>query len=356
MKQIVLAVAVIAVLAASALATPIVDNDEIYIWGDPFGDQFDHYAEVNPGDTISLQIWVNDLNGSYDMLYGQTLVNQNWTHAANGARTGVWWDPGVVDGPSVHEDKHVGEDPTTYYSSYWGSTGYNNHLAHYWTKHYDNWGAVRWVAESRWLIDMVFTIREDAPTGLTYIGLEQGFFWSNNMFDPYQGYFFWDRIESDDPWGMQLNVLPAVAPGDFDNDGDVDADDINDLCANMTGEGVPPIDPKYDLDGDNDTDSADMDILIHDLVETAVGVGTEYADFNLDGEVNTTDLTILATNFGLGSTWAEGNANCDTDVNTTDLTILATNFGFVAAGAVPEPATMSLVVLGSLALLRRRSR
>ncbi len=150
---------------------------------------------------------------------------------------------------------------------------------------------------------------------------------------------------------------PPLA-GDFDGDGDVDADDINDLCANITGSGNPANDPKYDLDGDGDTDQADMDEMIHELVEITGGdgTGTEYGDFDLDGDIDTTDLTILATNFGVGTTWSEGNANCDLVIDTTDLTILATNFGFVASGAVPEPMTLCLMGCGAIGLLRRRRR
>ncbi|MCK4602685.1 MAG: hypothetical protein KAU28_09475, partial [Phycisphaerae bacterium] len=42
----------------------------------------------------------------------------------------------------------------------------------------------------------------------------------------------------------------AGIPGDFDDDGDIDSDDIGLLCANLTGPGNPAGDPKYDLDGD----------------------------------------------------------------------------------------------------------
>jgi len=148
----------------------------------------------------------------------------------------------------------------------------------------------------------------------------------------------------------------APNPGDFDGDGDVDADDIDALCANMTGDGVllPSGFEQYDLDGDGDADSADMDILIHDLVETTVGIGTEYGDFNLDGKIDTVDLTILGTYFGVGTSWNQGNANCDTTVDTVDLTILGTYFGFVASAPIPEPATMTLLAIGGLAILRRK--
>ena len=153
---------------------------------------------------------------------------------------------------------------------------------------------------------------------------------------------------------------PPPAPGDFDGDGDIDSDDIGLLCANLTGAGNPAGDPIYDLDGDGDADQDDMDMLIHDLVEITGGdgTGTEYGDFDLDGDIDTTDLTILATNYGVGTTWLEGNANCDLVIDTTDLTIMATNFGFLASGAVPEPVTLSLLALGApglLAMRRRRS-
>ena len=351
MKQSAILLAVVLAFAASASAL-IHDNDHYYAWADPFGDMYDNYAEVRRGESIRLNIFVNDLNGA------------SWECAADTAYTGIWWDSAVVDWETVHWDSlgidvddDGSEDIPNYYKAYWGFMSIDAKGAHYYNLRYDGSGGnVRWVAENRLIISMNMTIREDAPLGSTGIGLLQQFYW-NFPYNPWVDPFFVDQIESDDPlWGMELNILPVAPtfdPGDFDRDGDVDADDIDDLCANMTGEGVPPIDPKYDLDGDNDTDSADMDILIHDLVETAVGVGTEYADFNLDGEVNTTDLTILATNFGIGSTWAEGNANCDTDVNTTDLTILATNFGFIAAGAVPEPATLFVMGCGAIGLLRR---
>ncbi len=148
-------------------------------------------------------------------------------------------------------------------------------------------------------------------------------------------------------WDLITEAALVRDSGDFDDDGDVDADDIDLFRYNLGN-------PMYDLDGDGDCDSDDMDVLIRGLVETSLGVGTEYGDFNLDGLIDKTDLTILATNFGVGTTWAEGNANSDLVIDTTDLAILVTNFGFVASGAVPEPATLFIMGCGAIGLLRRR--
>ena len=148
-----------------------------------------------------------------------------------------------------------------------------------------------------------------------------------------------------------LGDFTTVATGDFDDDGDVDAGDIDILCDNLG-------DSAYDLDDDGDADEDDMDFLIENLVELTDGsdrVGTQRGDFNLDGLINATDLAVMNPGFGLtGLGYAAGNANCDDVINATDLAILAANFGYVAPAAVPEPMTLSLLSLGAAAGLRRK--
>ena len=360
MKATIAAMLVIAGLVAPVIAAPVVDNDRIYIWSDPFGDEYDNYAEVAPGDSVTVTVVVNDLNGSVDMTTGNTLVNQNWVRASNGARTGVWWDPAVIVGDTGSPDYVQADGVGTNFRQYWSPAGgtlyYRSYLGHYWGEHYE--GAVVWVAEGRRLINFTFTIRADATPGTTTaLGLNSRFFWSPYVFDPYSGYWFADQIDSDDPLAMQFYITLPPTLGDFDGDGDIDADDIDILCDNMGGDVGT-----YDVDSDGDVDEDDLTYLIENFVELQDGsgrVGTKQGDFNLDGFVNATDLAIMKGTFGTsGVDYADGNANCDELVNATDLAILKTNFGFVAltGGVVPEPMTISLLAMGALALLRRRSQ
>ena len=85
-------------------------------------------------------------------------------------------------------------------------------------------------------------------------------------------------------------------------------------------------------------------------------------DANNDGKVNVGDLGILAGNWGqtdiFGKEWAQGDFNGDDVVNVGDLGILAGAWNWIGTPAsstrVPEPASLTLLVLGGLAMLRRR--
>jgi hypothetical protein len=71
---------------------------------------------------------------------------------------------------------------------------------------------------------------------------------------------------------------------------------------------------------------------------------------------------VLASNWlQTGKTWQDGDFNNNGTVDFTDLSILSSNWGWSGAAPapepVPEPATLILLMAGgALALMRRRQR
>jgi hypothetical protein len=128
-------------------------------------------------------------------------------------------------------------------------------------------------------------------------------------------------IESSDVGTCNAAVGSTPLPGDFDHDGDQDANDIDLFIAA----------PFIDFNSDAQLDSADSRYLIEEIFHTHFG------DANLDGLVNRTDATIVTANLGwsAGPAWARGNFNGDARVDLVDLAMQQANFGF---GPAPSPA------------------
>ncbi|MDY7009845.1 MAG: PEP-CTERM sorting domain-containing protein [Planctomycetota bacterium] len=78
-------------------------------------------------------------------------------------------------------------------------------------------------------------------------------------------------------------------------------------------------------------------------------------DANWDIKVDGSDLNQILTGWGTGTEWDEGDFNDDDAVDGSDLNWLLTNWTYPpAAASVPEPATLGILALGALALVRRR--
>ncbi len=116
------------------------------------------------------------------------------------------------------------------------------------------------------------------------------------------------------------------------------------------------------------------ELYIYDTAIDAATVHSLYmpelvtpGDANGNGYVDDTDLAIMLGNWekdpAIISTWELGNFTegslGDTDVDDSDLAVLLGNWTGPpppAGAAVPEPATLSLLTLGGLAVMRRRRR
>lgn len=134
--------------------------------------------------------------------------------------------------------------------------------------------------------------------------------------------------------------------GDFDEDGDRDADDIDGLLqAVFMGQNVPI----YDMTRDGQITQADADEWVLNVE------GTFYGDANLDQAVSLLDLNTLGANFGQAGGWAQGDFNGDQMITLLDLNTLGLNFGHIATSpAVPEPGSLAILLAGFALITKRQ--
>ena len=284
-------------------------------------------------------------------------AHQNYDHdddpgTPNAATNGVLWPADIVAGETPHP--FAADGSFSYHDS--SPTGYTGAVTHGFGGIGHGSGSWFWVEDPDGSRSFAIPFRLEEADGTHYGWVAMTHNTSRNrVWVSGWAYQTTPGAAAELRWdGDPVSTLD----GDFDGDGDVDADDVDTLCANMGG------DPgTYDMDGDGDVDEDDMTFHVENYLEydsngdsIPDGQGTFRGDFNTDGVVNGTDLSLMNGNFGGLTGFAGGNANCDSTVNGTDLSILAGVFGSVATSAVPEPMTITLLSLSGLAILRRRNR
>ena len=120
-----------------------------------------------------------------------------------------------------------------------------------------------------------------------------------------------------DVTALRGQIIPDPVPGDFNRDGDVDADDIDFYSGNL---GQPAsFNTELDLNNDGTITLDDHDLHVTTLVETFNGeTGALLGDINLDGSVNVLgDAFILVANLGNAGPfgYTAGDLNADGMVN-----------------------------------------
>ena len=154
------------------------------------------------------------------------------------------------------------------------------------------------------------------------------------------------------PGADNISGVGGLFRGDTDQDGDVDAADIDFLYANLGTVGI-----RFDVALNFGAASkADIDALVlgDNGVQSEDLFFTNFGDADLDRDIDGQDFLAWQRGFGGDSGWALGDFDGNKIVNQVDLGTWRSNYGFVGATSpanlapVPEPAAASLLGLASL--------
>lgn len=155
-----------------------------------------------------------------------------------------------------------------------------------------------------------------------------------------------------------LATTPSLL-GDFNDSGALELEDINLLTASSASGAN---DPGFDLTADGLVNADDVTKWIKDDTIGNSWIG----DANFDGEFNSSDFVAVfqAGLFETGNpaNWSQGDWNGDGVFGSSDFVSAFQDGGFevgprgAAVASVPEPASLVLLLIGSLALFGQRRR
>ena len=180
------------------------------------------------------------------------------------------------------------------------------------------------------------------------------------QFDPTFG-FPWN-LNIDFDWGIADEELIYVARdfellGDFNENNILDVGDIDALTTVVASNSN---DLRFDVDDSGDIDGQDRFYWVKDLRGTWLG------DANLDGAFDSSDLIAVfqqgeyEDDFSLNSSWASGDWDGDGDFSSSDIVAAFKDGGYErgeapATATVPEPSTLSLLLITALFWLPTRA-
>jgi len=126
--------------------------------------------------------------------------------------------------------------------------------------------------------------------------------------------------------------------GDVNEDGIVDLNDLDPLCAAIAS-ASRRFNPDFEIDGNGEISFADVDVFLR---EYEINAG----DTNIDDVTDFSDFLRLSHAFGTEGTWSSGDFDCNGRVEFSDFLQLSSNFELVAPQrihVVPEPANSRIL-------------
>lgn len=131
--------------------------------------------------------------------------------------------------------------------------------------------------------------------------------------------------QAEGEYAISIDQSLVTLPGDFDNDGDYDCDDIDALVAAIAGNST---DLLYDLTGDGQVSLEDLDLwrVLGGAANLPSGNAYLPGDATLDGTVDGEDfLAWNAHKFSTTAAWCQGDFNADGNTDGADFIIWNAN-------------------------------
>lgn len=257
---------------------------------------------TDPGSNFAFDVHQyldSDSSGSSDFIVSSTigrdrLVNfTNWLHTNN--RRGFLGEFGVANSRIGNGGSQIGDEAL-------------QNMLGYISTNSDVWLGWTWWAAGPWWGDYMFTAE---PT---------------NLGQPTQ---------TDRPVLGALQPFFVGLSGDFDDNGTVNAADIDILWHIVRGTGADPgSNDSADLNGDGVANEDDVDTML--AAKLTIGTGRRYGDADLIGGVGPDDFT--AWRIG-GAGWAHGDFDGTGDVGPDDFTLWRTAPTAYPSNVGPRPGS-----------------